>query len=326
MLRYALAMGDVAQSGKAKTGFVWPEGAYALRLVLAAFIAFALAQHLPGGHGYSAVFSAIIVTRPYSQGAIRAGLLRLLATAAGIAMAFVAVWLRSTGLNEYELLLLALTPLSILSAYDSSYRTALISALIMLSAPIAKVPEVDVAVARALVVCLGAVVGVVVSLIVLPQKHEGVAGRQAARAVRLLLDQLRASLADAPDLRRAEKGDRQVRKILLDIGQVARDRVTGKHEDHASARIVGLTRHIQSLCLLLRVHWRSEMTPPERAARDDVCAQLLRLAAFTGQGDVKSTIGAIRGLAGLADSEAPELWLLESVARDLAALDKMISA
>ncbi len=317
-------MGDAAQIGKTKAGFVWPEGAYALRLILAAFISFALAQLLPGGHGYSAVFSAIIVTRPYSQGAIKAGLLRLLATAAGILMAFVAVGLRNTGLNEYELLLLALTPLSILAAYDSSYRTALISALIMLSAPIAKVPEVDVAVARALVVCLGAVVGVVVSLIVLPQKHELVTGRQAARAVRLLLEQLRASLATEPDLRRAEKGDRQVRKILLDIGQVARDRVTGKRAEHDSARIIGLTRHIQSLCLLLRVQWRTDMTEPERGARDEVCSRLLALAAFGG-GDVKAVIGVIRALPALVNAEAPETWLLESVARDLVALDKMIA-
>ena len=84
--------------------FTWPDGAYALRLVLAAMLAFAASRTIGFEHGYSAVFSAIIVTRPYAQGAIRAGLLRLLATASGIAMAFVAVWLKHSGLNDYGLL------------------------------------------------------------------------------------------------------------------------------------------------------------------------------------------------------------------------------
>lgn len=306
--------------------FGWPEGAYALRLIVAAFGAFLAAQALGFEHGYGAVFSAIIVTRPYSQGALKAGALRLLATAGGIAMAFAAVWLKRTGLNEYELLLLTLVPLSLAAAYDQSYRTSLISALIMLSAPLAKTPEIDVAVARALVVGLGAVIGIAVSVIVLPQKHEAVTGRKAAKALQSMMQQLRNGLELAPDLRQAEKADRQVRKMLLEIGQVSRDHATGKREDHESARIIGLTRHVQSLCVLLRSHWRRDMSDADRAARQDLCGRLQVLAAFTGDaGEVKSVIGAIRTLPPLPESDVPEAWLLESVARNLAGLRTLIA-
>ncbi len=306
----------------------WPEGAYALRLILAAFLAFAAARALGDQHGYSAVFSAIIVTRPYQQGALKAGVYRLLATAGGIAMAFVAVWLRRTGLNDYELLLLTLVPLSIAAAYDPSYRTSLISALIMLSAPLARVPELDIALARAGVVSLGAVVGIAVSIIVLPQKHEHVAATKATRILSLLLTQLKASLAET-DFRRSEAVDTRVRKALLDLSQVARDHRPGKDTEHASARIVGLSRHIQAVCVLIRSHWRnSALDNDARAARSAICDQLLTFADALqdqargrGKADaetLKPAFGAIRSL------DMPEQWMLETLARNLVGLSKLI--
>ncbi|HVZ30088.1 MAG TPA: FUSC family protein [Asticcacaulis sp.] len=308
--------------------WTWPEGAYALRLVLAAFLAFAAARALGDERGYSAVFSAIIVTRPYQQGAIKAGFYRLLATAGGIAMAFVAVWLRRSGLNDYELLLLTLVPLSIAASYDPSYRTSLISALIMLSAPLAKVPELDVALARAGVVSLGAVIGILVSMIVLPQRHEHVAATKATRILSLLITQLKAGLAE-PDFRRSETVDAKIRKALLDLSQVARDRKSGKSDEHASARIVGLTRHIQALSVLLRSQWRAASLDDEaRAARSAICDQLLAFADALqaqargrGKADaetLKPTFGAIRAL------DMPEQWLLETLARNLIGLSKLI--
>ncbi len=296
--------------------FTWPDGAYALRLVLAAMLAFAASRTIGFEHGYSAVFSAIIVTRPYAQGAIRAGLLRLLATASGIAMAFVAVWLKHSGLNDYGLLLTALVPLSLLAAWDQSYRTALISALILLSASTGS-PDLKVAAIRALDVGLGAVIGIVVSMLVLPQRHDHVVGRKAKRVVADMLAQLKTSLNPDADFRRDDGVDRRVRKVLMEIGQAARDHKPGKDTEHDSAKIVGLTRRIQSLCILIRSHWRGDMTPGERATRGALCDQLASGA------DAKATIGAIRKLPPLGEAGAPEPWLLESLARDLVALDAL---
>lgn len=296
--------------------FTWPDAAYALRLILAAMLAYSAAQALGFEHGYSAVFSAIIVTRPYAQGAIKAGLLRLLATAAGIAMAFVAVWLKHTGLNDYELLLAALVPLSLLAAWDQSYRTSLISALILLSASTGA-PDLKAAAWRAAVVTLGAVIGILVSMIVLPQRHDRVVGRKARRVVRDLLAQLKAVLGPHPDFRRDDAVDRRIRKVLLEIGQAARDYRPGKDTQHDSAKIVGLTRRIQSLCILIRSHWRNEMSPEDRALREALCDRLM------AGDDVKAVIGAARKLPPLGEASAPEPWLLESLARDLMALDAM---
>lgn len=301
---------------RALPNFTWPDGAYALRLILAAVLAYAAAQALGFEHGYSAVFSAIIVTRPYAQGAIRAGLLRLLATAAGIAMAFLAVWLKGTGLNDYALLLAALIPLSILAAWDQSYRTSLISALILLSASTGA-PDMKAAAWRAAVVTLGAVIGILVSMVVLPQRHDRVVGRKAKRAVRDLLAQLKTSLAAHPDFRRDDTVDRRIRKVLLEIGQAARDHRPRKDMEHDSAKIVGLTRRIQSLCILIRSHWRNGMTDEEREVRAALCDQLAKA------GEPKALIGAIRRLPPLDEAVTPEPWLLESLARDLIALDAL---
>jgi len=296
--------------------FAWPDCAYALRLILAAVLAYAASRAIGFEHGYSAVFSAIIVTRPYAQGAIRAGLLRLLATAAGIAMAFAAVWLKQTGLNDYALLLTALVPLSILAASDQSYRTALISALILLSASTGS-PDLKLAAVRALDVGLGAVIGIAVSMLVLPQRHDHVVGRKAKRVVADMLAQLKTSLHPDDDFRRDDAVDRRVRKVLMEIGQAARDHRPGKDKEHDSAKIVGVTRRIQSLCLLIRSHWRNDMTPDERASRDAVCDQLASRA------EARTVIAAIRKLPPLGDAAAPEPWLLESLARDLIALDAL---
>lgn len=296
--------------------FTWPDGAYALRLIVAAMLAYAASRAIGFEHGYSAVFSAIIVTRPYAQGAIRAGLLRLLATLSGIAMAFVAVWLKHTGLNDYELLLTALVPLSVLAAWDPSYRTALISALILLSASTGS-PDLKIAAVRALDVGLGAVIGIVVSMLVLPQRHDHVVGRKARRVVADMLVQLKTSLHPDADFRRDAAVDCRLRKVLMEIGQAARDHRPGKDTEHDSAKIVGLTRRVQSLCILIRSHWRSDMTPEDRAARDAVCDQLASGA------EPKAVIGAIRKLPPLGEASAPEPWLLESLARDLIALDAL---
>ncbi len=296
--------------------FTWPDGAYAVRLILAAMLAYGAAQALGLEHGYSAVFSAIIVTRPYAQGAIKAGLLRLLATAAGIAMAFVAVWLKHAGLNDYGLLLAALVPLSFLAAWDQSYRTALISALILLSASTGA-PDLKAAAWRAAVVTLGAVVGILVSMVVLPQRHDHVVVRKARRLVKDMLAQLKTALSPHPDFRRDDAIDRRVRKGLLEIGQAARDHRPGKDKEHDSAKIVGVTRRIQSLCILIRSHWRNDMTPEDRSARHAICDQLIAGA------EPKALIGAIRRLPPLGDAAAPEPWLLESLARDLIALEVM---
>ncbi len=314
----------------------WSQGAFALRLVVAALAAYGLSAVLGYAHGYSAVFSALIVVRPYQQGAWRAAGQRLLATALGIGTAFASVWLHRSGLNDYALLAIAMAPLSLLVAYDSSYRTAMISALIMLSAGVsisgAHMPDLSVAIGRAVVVGLGAVVGIGVSLLVLPQPHHEIVARKALQIIRLMLTGLRDGF-DPALLARLDKSDGRTRKYLLELGQMARDHKPRNADEDASNRIVGITRHMQSLSVLLRSEWRR--SPLDDKAKNDRYNLMMQLIAQLdhlenlARGridaapllDLKAALGTLGSLG-----EAPEKWLLASLYRDLAGLTPLVSA
>ncbi len=309
----------------------WTQGAFALRLIVAALAAYGLSEVLGYAHGYSAVFSALIVVRPYQQGAWRAAWQRLLATALGIATAFVSVYLHRSGLNDYELLAIAIAPLAVLVAYDSGYRTAMISALLMLSAPFAHVPELSIALDRAIVVGLGAVVGIAVSLLVLPQPHHQTVAAKALQIIRLMLTNLRDGF-DPAQAARLEKNDGRLRKYMLELGQMARDHKPRNADEDASNRIVGLTRHMQSLSILVRAEWRRK--PLEDKGKNDrynLISQLISmLEQLENQARGRGGDGApvdLRGDIEALDNavEAPEKWLLSSLYRDLVGLSRLVS-
>lgn len=317
-------------------GFVWPswtQGAFAVRLIVAALGAYGLSELSGFAHGYSAVFSALIVVRPYQQGAWRAAGQRLLATALGIGTAFASVFLHRSGLNDYALLAIAMAPLSLLVAYDSGYRTAMISALIMLSAgiSIARVPTLDVALGRAFVVSLGAVVGIMVSLLVLPQPHHQTVARKALQIIRLMLNGLRDGL-DPAQAARLDKADGRMRKYLLELGLMARDHKPRNADEDASNRIVGLTRHMQSLSLLLRSEWRrSALSDKGKNDRYNLISRLVplldQLENLAHGRHVDVTPLDLRDAIGGLDSigDAPEKWLLWSLYRDLMGLSPLVS-
>lgn len=283
--------------------FGWGEAGFAFRLVLAGMGSYAAASML-GLHGpQSAVFSALIVTRPYSDGAWRAAGLRLLATASGILVAFAALWLRTFGLDEYVLLFLALAPLSLLTAWDQSYRTSLITVLIMLSAPAeSHVPELDVALGRGAAVALGAVIGSLVSMLVLPQRHEHVVAVQARRVVTMMLTQASLGLQDDSNGWAIERTDREVRKTLMELGQTSRDHGRRAAEENPSARIVGLTRYVQAAFMMLRTEWRrlDPQTRPGRATWVEALAQ-----SFASRADQAALADEVARLRSSAKSLEP---------------------
>ena len=290
----------------------WPEGAFALRLIVAAGLALWAGTLLPGGHSFSAVISALLVVRPYQQGALKAGAMRLLATAGGIVLAFAAQQLDRFGLNEYVRLMLALGPLSLLAAYDSGYRTALIAAVLILSAPV-HTGAVDIAIARAVVVTLGACIGTVVSVIVLPLPHKQVVAAKALKILALMLASLKAA-GELPSPA-SEKADGALRKALLELSQMAKDNSKGHRDDDDSGQIVRLVRHAQACIILLRGQWRK--SGPDVA----FCQAALDLVAEAR----KKKPADPAALYETLPETQPDGWLARTLANDVTMLAKLCS-
>lgn len=309
--------------------FRWREGAFALRLLVAAAVAYGVVEALHLGRGYSAILSALIVVRPYQDGALKAGLLRLLATAVGLTLAFGASILQQQGVDNLVLLFATLTPLSVLAAYDASYRTALITAVILLSASSGGATNVEVAIARALAVGIGAAVGVLVTLVVLPTPHHHTIGDHALKAMDALLKLAAASLEGGRKPAWIERQDQRLRRVLFDLGRAAKDGKPGDPESK-SAMINGLVRRAQAQLLLLRSGWRRpELDDEARTARVAVLQALEAALPRSATDDermaaVKRAFGGLRRLEPARPAEEfPEAWLLESLARDVAALGEL---
>jgi uncharacterized membrane protein YccC len=202
---------------------------------LAAYIATAVI-HLPGP--YSAVITTLIVARPHSGGVLRASFERLSATVLGAAVACLATFGRLVHVPELLLFGLALSPLALVAAHNSAYRTSMIAAVIVLSAPAAGGTPLHVAGARMLGVSLGAVIGALVSLTILPSRREVVVARAVAGLLeefpQLLRNAIEANLQPPEDLRSAgdsntrklaqDRLEFRVRQALRELGLLVRDR------------------------------------------------------------------------------------------------------
>jgi hypothetical protein len=113
----------------------WHEGRSAIRMLAAALGAYLATTviHLPGP--YSAVITTLVVARPHSGGVLRASFERLTATILGAGIACAATFGRMLHTPELLLIGLTLSPLALIAAHNSAYRTAMIAAMIVFSAP-----------------------------------------------------------------------------------------------------------------------------------------------------------------------------------------------
>ena len=203
----------------------WHEGRSAVRMLVAALGAYLATTviHLPGP--YSAVITTLVVARPHSGGVLRASFERLTATILGAGIACAATFGRLIHTPELLLIGLALSPLALVAAHNSAYRTAMIAAMIVLSAPAASGAPLHVALVRMLGVSLGAVIGALVSVTILPSRREVV----VAGAVAKILEQLPGLLRNATNTSTADPAARErfefrIRQSLRELGMLIRDR------------------------------------------------------------------------------------------------------
>jgi uncharacterized membrane protein YccC len=158
-----------------------------------------LAQLLALPQGYWAVLTSVIIMQASVGGSLKAGLDRTLATVGG-AIWGVSVTLAIPHRNTAALgltLAVALAPLALVAALKPNYRVAPVTAIIvLLSTRGVQLGPVPYAIDRVLEIGLGCVVGLAVSLLVLPDRAHGLLAEAAAKVILALRDLLELELQD----------------------------------------------------------------------------------------------------------------------------------
>jgi uncharacterized membrane protein YccC len=163
----------------------------ALRVTIAGTLAFAVTRFFDLPQGYWAVITAVVVMQASVGGSLKAAAERFTGTLAGAIYggAVAAALPHDSTLSLGITIVLALFPLALLAAIKPAYRVAPITSLIMLLPPTGQaIGPLASAIDRVLEIMLGSVVGVVVSLFVLPARAHTLMTEAAARVVSLNAD------------------------------------------------------------------------------------------------------------------------------------------
>ena len=242
----------------------WHEGRAAVRMLVAAVAAYISSTmlHIPGP--YSSVITTLIVARPHSGGVLRASVERLVATLAGASIACVATFGRIVHMPELLLISVALAPLALIVAHNSAFRTSMVAAVIVLSAPAASGAPLYVAGARMLGVSFGAIIGALVSVTVLPSRREIVVARATANLLddfpKLLLYALDPSAGG--DTRVRNRFEFRLRQGLRELGMLIRDRADAPPVKGPAAAVVKFTVQMHADIVFLKREFQA-MEPPE---------------------------------------------------------------
>jgi uncharacterized membrane protein YccC len=160
----------------------------ALRVTIAGTLAFAITKIFNLPQGYWAAITAVVITQASVGGSLKAAIERFMGTIAGaiyggVIAAFVP---HSSPLGVGLAMFVGLFPLALLAAIKPSFRVAPVTSLIMLLPPAGQaIGPLAAAIDRVAEITLGNIVGVVVSLFVLPARAHTLMMEAAAKVVSL---------------------------------------------------------------------------------------------------------------------------------------------
>lgn len=163
----------------------------ALRVTIAGTLAFAVTRFFDMPQGYWAVITAVVVMQASVGGSLKAAVERFSGTLAGaIYGGVIAAFLpHGSALTLGITIILALFPLALLAAIKPAFRVAPITSLIMLLPPTGQaIGPLASAIDRVMEITLGSIVGVVVSLFVLPARAHTLMTEAAAKVISLNAD------------------------------------------------------------------------------------------------------------------------------------------
>ena len=277
----------------------WHEGRAAVRMLVAALAAYICTAviHLPGP--YSAVITTLIVARPHSGGVLRASYERLTATILGAGMACAATFGRLIHIPELLLIALTLAPLALIVAHNSTFRTSMVAAIIVLSAPAASGAPLYVAGVRMLGVSLGAVIGALVSITILPSRREVVVARAVAKLLEDFPELLRNAVHpdDGTEAQNRDRFEYRIRQALRELGLLIRDRPDALPTKGPTAAVVKFTVQMHADIVFLKRELQSNQPPdggPFPAPVQESLDNVVRV--FAGVANSVAALG--RGRAG----------------------------
>jgi len=200
---------------------------HGLRIAAAGVLSFALAEALALPQAYWAVFTAVLVVQASVGGSWKASVDRLAGTLLGAVYGAAVATLvpHDDALMTGVALAISLTPLALLAAFKPSYRVAPVTAVILLlgSAGATEGP-LAAAVLRTIEVSLGGVVGMAVSLLLLPARAHALLGEAANRVLQhlaQLLTDLVAALIAPSDAKAVLARHDQVRLALTALENIS---------------------------------------------------------------------------------------------------------
>jgi uncharacterized membrane protein YccC len=228
-----------------------------LQLVVRALVATALslliAEALALPQSNWAVLTALIIVQGSLGGTLTAGLDRLVGTLAGAVLGAAAAQVREFwDAPQVLLLLLAVAPGATLAALRPSFRVAPLTAAIVLLANPSDASPIASAMDRVIEIALGTIIGIVVSILVLPSRARRICFERAAEMLRLLAQVLVLHLqpSDPAKQEAIERLNDRVRtklgKVEVAVQEARREHTTRMAEEPVPERLLRALRRLRS--------------------------------------------------------------------------------
>lgn len=297
----------------------------AIRMTLAALLAYLGTELVGLQHGYWAVITCLIIVQGSLGATISAGISRVAGTAAGAVMGGVGVLLLRlhSGLPEWVILLIVIIPLALLVASRPIFRLApLTGALVLL---LAGSSNLAFAFSRIAEIALGCAIGVLVSLFVLPERATSVLFGHAA-AILEQLGEFSVILLGRADPRAREIVAAKLRnafaQIQNDMKEVDNERAARLlRSDPFPERLV---RHLQRLRTDVNMLGRAVASQTVEENHAELAASIKR--QFTASAsvlrghEISGTLEPLNDVMLAASQETPLAFALTTLQHELAGL------
>jgi uncharacterized membrane protein YccC len=215
----------------------------------------------------------------------------------------VATFGRLVHIPELLLIALALLPLALIVAHNSAFRTSMVAAVIVLSAPATSGAPLYVAGARMLGVSLGAIIGALVSLTILPSRREVVVARATANLLDDFPNLLRNAFNPGTDDRARDRFEFRVRQALRELGMLIRDRADAPPVKGPATAVVKFTVQMHADMVFLKRELQS-IAPAEDQSFPAAALEALEGFGKAFAGTTANVALLARGRSGHPDIQA----------------------